>query len=145
MLTEMTPAQQHLFDLFGLGPYTPVLRSYTPAARNQPRPGQTPRVIKKARELGLEPRLTAERRSAGERQSGYCTGPFGQDAGGKYSPEPARATTRYLAGQPQMSRSTLSTIREPRRSSFTGSSRLPARLSRTTRRRSIGDSKRREP
>jgi hypothetical protein len=36
MLTEMTPIHQHLFELFSLASYARALRSYNPAASNQP-------------------------------------------------------------------------------------------------------------
>ena len=36
MLTEQDPTHQRLFDLFDLGTYVPVLRSYTPVHQKQP-------------------------------------------------------------------------------------------------------------
>ena len=54
MLTDRDPTQQHLFDLFGLARYAPPRLGHTTSRpQTSPQPAQTPKVIKKARKLGL--------------------------------------------------------------------------------------------
>ena len=66
MLTDRDPAQQHLFDLFGLAPYAPALRSYKQPPPNRPTASTNTKSDQESQETrASSPGLTAANRRTG--------------------------------------------------------------------------------